>query len=212
MTSYANPDPSADFFHTSFSGTDSEGRHFVKNAELAYDFSYWKEIRVEFGSGDGMIHAPHMTRVHGGRVYDSHFKDATYSVRGSSGATFGRHELVDGGMRKIFSMFKTVARLPDSEPFERFCATEDGWVKFSDPTFFQFCEKMKSSFGLSELSDLICEKITPGLELLPGKISHFGLSSPETADIAETSCGAPAHLEFLDDSAYVSSHNFDTLC
>lgn len=214
ITAYANPDPDADFFYASYVAEMDGGIRKVANVELAYDLSRFRVLRESVRSEELRLNAPHMTRANGGRVYDSHFKDVSYSVPEFPERILSRHELVDSGMRKVFGMYGKISGLSGGAEFEDFCETEDASVTFRSEAFRDFVDRLRESLGCAHLNDLICEKIHPGTRLLPGKISHFAISDPEDFRHAETSKGSPAHFEFSEDGerVYVSSHNFDILC
>lgn len=214
ITAYENPDPDADFFYASCMRTAEKGHRQVLDVKVAYDFSYWEILRKDEGEENLRLNAPHMTRISGSRVYDSHFKDVSYSVPAFPGREISRHELVDSAMREIFRMFQKIAGLPEVETFEKHCRTEDGSVDFISDAFRIFSNRLRDSVNAEHLNDLICQKIYPGTVLLPGKISHFDVGHPDEIARTPTSKGSPAHFEFSKDArrVYVSSHNFDILC
>lgn len=82
ITSYANPDPAADFFYASCMRSRTDGKREVLDVRLAYDFSYWETVRSDVGDAELRLNAPHMTRMSNGAIYDSHFKDVSYRVPG----------------------------------------------------------------------------------------------------------------------------------
>lgn len=208
-TAFPNPDPSADFFYTSFVQELPDGNRKIVDVRLAYDFSYWEPIRESSGSADLRLNVPHMTRTNAGIVYDSHFRDVSYAVPDFGSRILSRHELVDAAMRKAFAMFRQVTGADGD--FEAHCSTEDGSAEFRTTEFRDFCELLRERSGCEKLNDLVCEKIFPGAELLPGKVSYYPVSDPENILHATTARGAPAHFEFSanGDAVYVSSHNFD---